>query len=62
MEESKVQSAMRFYLLANQLKYIIRSAWDKMHWNINKDRLESVAEHTFGTCILAISIDSEFNY
>ncbi len=30
-------------------------------WNVSKDRLESIAEHIYGTCILAISIDSEFN-
>ena len=61
MEEEKLKNAMRFYLLATQLKYKIRSGWDKAHWNINKERLESVAEHIYGTCILALSIDSEFD-
>lgn len=30
------------------------------NWNISRDRVESVAEHIYGTCILAIAIDSEY--
>lgn len=58
--EEKLKNSMRFYLLATQLKYKIRSGWDKSHWNVSKDRIESIAEHVYGTCILALSIDSEF--
>lgn len=60
MEEKKLKNVLGFYLLASKLKYKIRSGWDLNHWNINSDRLESIAEHVYGTCILAISIDSEF--
>ena len=56
----RLKNAMSFYLLATQLKYKLRSGWDKNHWNINSKRLESIAEHVYGTCILALSIDSEF--
>lgn len=56
----KIKSAMRFYLLATKLKYKIRSGWDKNHWNVSSERIESIAEHIYGTCILAISLDSEF--
>lgn len=58
--KEKLKNSMRFYMLATQLKYKIRSGWDKSHWNVSKDRLESIAEHVYGTCILALSIDSEF--
>lgn len=58
--EERLKSIMRFYLLATRLKYKIRSGWDETHWNVSKERLESVAEHVYGTCILALSIDSEF--
>ena len=58
--ERRLESTMRFYLLATQLKYKIRSGWNETHWNVNKERLESIAEHIYGTCILALSIDSEF--
>lgn len=60
--EEKIRNAMKFYLLATKLKYKIRSAWDANHWNINSERLESVAEHVYGTCILAISLSSEFDF
>lgn len=62
MEEKRIKNAMQFYLLAASLKYKIRSGWDESHWNISKDRIESIAEHTYGTCILAISLDSEFSF
>lgn len=58
--EEQIRNAMRFYLLATKLKYKIRSGWDKKHWNVNAKRIESVAEHIYGTCILAISLNSEF--
>ena len=58
--KEKLKSTMRFYLLATQLKYKIRSGWNETHWNISKERIESIAEHVYGTCILALSIDSEF--
>ncbi len=58
--EEKLKNSMRFYMLATQLKYKIRSGWDKSHWNVSKDRVESIAEHVYGTCMLALSIDSEF--
>lgn len=43
--DERLKDAMRFYLLATQLKYKIRSGWNETHWNVNKERLESVAEH-----------------
>ena len=55
----KIQKLLKFYLLATELKNKIRSGW--IVWNVSKERLESVAEHIYGTCILAIAIDSEFN-
>lgn len=59
MEEQKVKNLLQFYLLATELKDKIRSGWKV--WNIDRQRVESVAEHIYGTCILAIAIDSEFN-
>ena len=59
IEEQKIRNILQFYLLANELKDKIRSGWKD--WNIDRERVESVAEHIYGTCILAIAIDSEFN-
>lgn len=55
----KVNNIIRFYQLANQLKHKIRTGWIEI--KISKDRLESVAEHIYGTLILAIGIDSEYD-
>ena len=57
--EGNIESAMRFYLLATKLKYKIRSGWDSKHWNVTCERVESVAEHVYGTLILAVGLLSE---
>lgn len=59
MENDKITKMLRFYLLATELKDLIRKGWK--NWNIDRTRVESVAEHIYGTCILAMAIDSEFN-
>ncbi len=56
---SKTGNIINFYILANKLKEKIRTGWVEV--KINKDRLESVAEHIYGTLILSIAIDSEYN-
>lgn len=56
--EKKIKNLLQFYLLVTELKDKIRSGWKV--WNIDRERVESVAEHIYGTCILAISIDSQF--
>lgn len=58
--EENIKKALDFYYLATSLKYKIRTGW--IYWNLQSDRFESIAEHIYGTCILAISLDSEFNF
>lgn len=58
MGNDRYADAMRFYLLATKLKYKLRSGWDSKHWNVSSERLESIAEHVYGTLILAMSLDS----
>lgn len=58
MEEKKIKNLLQFYLLVTELKDKIRSGWKV--WNIDRERVESVAEHIYGTCMLAIAIDSEY--
>lgn len=57
--DSKIKEILRFYLLATELKNKIRTGW--VVWNVDKERLESVSEHIYGTCILAVAITSEFD-
>ena len=56
----KYDNVLDFYFLATRLKDVVRSGWNDSHWNIQAERLESIAEHVYGTCILAIGMQSEF--
>lgn len=57
--ESKNDNIIRFYFLANKLKEEIRTGWIQI--GIEKERLESVAEHIYGCLVLAIAIKGEYN-
>ena len=56
----QINKVLDFYFLTNSLKDKIRSGVSL--WNISKKRLESVAEHIYGTCMLAIALDSEYDF
>ena len=56
----KEEKVINYYVLCNKLKNIIRTGWK--YWNIQKDRLESVAEHIFWVQMLAIAMKSEYQY
>lgn len=57
---SKPKSVVDFYLLACSLKNVIRRGW--IVWSVKQDRLESIAEHIYGTQMLAIAIYSQYDY
>lgn len=57
---TKEQRVINYYVICNRLKNIIRTGWQD--WNVDKNRIESVAEHIFGVQMLAIAIKSEYNY
>jgi len=56
----RAKNVINYYVLCNKLKDKIRSGW--IQWEVNRERLESVADHTFGTLNLAIAIYSEYEY
>ena len=56
----KEENVVNYYVLCNKLKNIVRTGWKI--WNVNRDRLESVAEHIYGTQMLALAMASEFDY
>lgn len=56
----RARSVVEYYVLCNKLKNIIRTGWKK--WNVNRDRLESIAEHIFGVQSLAIAMCSQYEY
>ena len=60
MSDNSARNVLEFYFLSAKLKDVIRSGWKQ--WNVSRERLESVAEHVFSTCMLAIAIESEYHY
>ena len=56
----RAASVVEYYVLCNKLKNVIRTGWTK--WNVKRERLESIAEHIFGTQVLAIAMASQYGY
>ncbi|MBO5285922.1 MAG: HD domain-containing protein [Clostridia bacterium] len=56
----KVKNVVDFYVLCNKLKDVVRTGWQD--WKVTRFRVESIAEHIYGTQMLALAIWSEFKY
>lgn len=60
METKKLLNVLHYYYETSTLKEVERTGWK--YWNVSKDkRIESIAEHIYGTQHLAMAIFSEFN-
>jgi putative hydrolase of HD superfamily len=57
---NREKSVIDYYVLCNKLKNVIRTGW--LDWHVNKERIESVAEHIYGTQMLALAMYSEYQY
>lgn len=57
---TREENVIKYYVLCNKLKNVIRTGWKD--WKVQRDRIESVAEHIFGVQMLAIAMKSEFEY
>ena len=57
---NKAKNVVEFYVLCNKLKDLIRTGW--INWHVNRERIESVAEHVYGTQMIAIAMHSEYEY
>lgn len=57
---SRAENVIAYYRLCNRLKDVIRTGWKD--WNVQRERVESVAEHIYGTQMLAIAMASEYEY
>lgn len=57
---SKEQKVVNYYVICNRLKNVIRTGWK--NWHVQRNRIESVAEHIFGVQMLAIAMKSEYQY
>ena len=56
----KAESVVKYYVLCNKLKDVIRTGWKD--WKVERERVESVAEHIFGVQMLAIAMKSQYEY
>ncbi len=56
----KAEQVINFYVLCNKLKNVVRTGWKD--WGVKRERVESVAEHIYGTQMLAITMWSEYSY
>ena len=56
----KAKNVIDFYVLCNKLKDVIRTGWK--NWGVKRERVESIAEHVYGTQMLAIAMWSEYQY
>lgn len=56
----KEERVIKFYVVCNKLKDVIRTGW--INWKVDRKRVESVAEHIYGTQMLALAMKSEFEY
>lgn len=57
---NKEEKVINYYVLCNKLKNVIRTGWKD--WNVKKERIESVAEHIYGTQMLALAMKYEYDY
>ena len=51
---SEVENILQFYFMSNKLKNTLRTGWK--YWSVEGVRVESIAEHIYGTLMLAVSI------
>jgi len=54
----QIKNVCDFYVITHNLKNSFRMGWKV--WGIDAERFESVAEHVYGTQMLAFAINSEF--
>jgi len=57
---SKAENVIKYYVLCNKLKDIVRTGWKD--WKVKRDRVESIAKHIYGAQMLAIAKKSEYEY
>lgn len=57
---TKEENVINYYVMCNRLKNVIRTGWK--NWNVQRERVESVAEHIFGVQMLALAMKSEYQY
>ena len=60
MANNSTKNIVNYYKICHKLKTVVRTGWKK--WGVRGKRPESIAEHIYGTQMLAIAIHSEYHY
>ena len=58
--KNRAKRVIEYYVMCNKLKNVIRTGWK--NWNVERKRVESIAEHIFGVQSLAIAMWSQYEY
>lgn len=56
MKDFELEKIIEFHKITSKLKIMLRQGW--LSWKVENKRIESIAEHIFGACMLAIGIYS----
>lgn len=56
MKEEEILNIIETYKLTQRLSNTLRRGW--LLWQLDEERIQSIAEHVFGTCMLAITIQA----
>ncbi len=59
-KEIKAQKVIEYYMLCNKLKNVLRKGW--LDWHVNRERIESIAEHIYSVQMLAIAMSNFDDY
>lgn len=59
MDKNDFIKIIELHKLSTKLKTTLREGW--VRWKVENTRIESIAEHVFGTCMLAVGILSSLN-
>lgn len=59
-KELKAKKVIEYYMYCNSLKNKIRTGW--IMWNVQKERIESIAEHIYSVQMLAIAMSNFDDY
>ena len=59
-KELKAQKVIEYYMHCNSLKNKLRKGWTM--WNVQKERIESIAEHIYSVQMLAIAMSNFDDY
>ena len=58
--KKNAKRVLDYYVLCNKLKDVVRTGWK--NWNVDRKRVESIAEHVYGVQQLAVAMWSEYHY